>query len=132
VKKNDAFPSKYINGASVGDRQYLVKVSHAKGEMMGQGADAELKPVIFFDGTDKGIVIGNQVNWNMMEVLSGSDDTDNWGGTEILVRTEVASFGTQVFPNALRIKPPGEAAAGAIRGVPGSDPESTGEDGLPF
>jgi|TARA_R110000787_G_scaffold249714_2_gene355299 hypothetical protein len=129
---DSVFPSNYIKGTDIMDRQYLTEVAASKLVTMGQGRDAEDKVVIYFHGSDKGIVVGNQTNWKAMVRLSGQEDSDNWQGTKILVKTESTSYGSETFDHCIRIKHPKEALPTAINGVPGSHPDSSGDDDLPF
>lgn len=94
-----AFPSEYLKAADLGGRN--VKVVIDRVEMRDVGDDH--KPVLFFQGKEKGVVL-NKTNANNIALAYG-DDTDEWQGKEVLLFEAMVDFqGRSVA--AIRIRPP--------------------------
>jgi hypothetical protein len=79
--RTDVFPSKWLKAADV-DPAITVTIFECRYEVVGQGADAKTKPVLYFHGSTKPLVV-NQTNWDLLVGLSGHEDSDNWPGTVI-------------------------------------------------
>lgn len=75
---SQAFPSKYVSSADLQGRTVSVSISHVEMEEVGVG---EHKPVLYFQGKQKGMVL-NKTNASMLVTLFG-DNTDNWAGQPI-------------------------------------------------
>ena len=98
-----AFPSDYLKAADLQDRTIRVTMSHIKLEQIGQGDKQETKPVLYFQGKEKGLVL-NKTNANTIAAVYG-DDTDNWEGAEIDLFPAMVDFqGKSVA--AIRVKVP--------------------------
>lgn len=70
-------------------------------EVIGSGHDAEEKPVLYFNGKEKGLVL-NKTNAQTIASLH-SPETDNWPGRSISIfPTQVDFQGRQV--EAIRVK----------------------------
>jgi hypothetical protein len=77
-----AFPSNYLKAAELtGDVTYTIKGVEV--ETLGQGKDAEDKPVVYFNESDKGLVL-NKTNAATIGEMYG-DETNNWIGKRITV-----------------------------------------------
>jgi hypothetical protein len=101
VNINSAFPSKYLK-ADDADPDLIVTIRKVDMEKVGQGAKQETKPVVYFTGQDKGMVL-NKTNARMIAKIAGDDDTDRWPGTKIrIIATEVEFQGDLVM--ALRVR----------------------------
>ncbi len=99
---NQAFPSKYLKAADAEEADLIVTIARVKMETIGQGAKAEQKPVVYFTGLEKGMVL-NKTNAKMIEKIAKSDDTDNWTGVKVrVIATEVEFQGDLVM--SLRIR----------------------------
>ncbi len=87
---NSAFPSKYLKAdADVDDDGRIFTIKGVKVENVGKDDDAESKPVVYFEETDKGLVL-NKTNANFIVTILGDDDTDAWKGQQItLIATDV-------------------------------------------
>src|SRR5260370_42422182 len=66
-------------------------ISHVAIEVVGQGADAEKKGVLHFDGDDPKPLILNRTNATALEQAFGGD-TDAWSGHRIKIRTVATTF----------------------------------------
>lgn len=104
---NDAFPSNYLKASDLGEAQPVVTIDRVEVEPVGRGK--EMKPVLYFAGKAKGIVL-NKTNSKKIAEIAGSPDTDDWHGVAVkLFATEVDFQGETV--EAIRIKSPKQAAA---------------------
>jgi hypothetical protein len=113
VNIDSAFPSAYLKASDLGDSQPVVTIDRVEIEPVGR--DREMKPVVYFRGKDKGVVL-NKTNGNKIAALVGSKDTDHWAGCQVkLYATETEFAGETV--ECIRIK----AANGATR--PAARPE---------
>jgi len=102
---NDLYPSKYIKSADIGETDMILTINRVEFEDFGFGESKETKPVLYFDETDKGLVL-NVTNANTIASLYG-DKIDNWTGKRIaLFPTEVSFQGRQVMGTRVRMSPP--------------------------
>lgn len=94
-----AFPSDYLKAADLMDRNVKVVISGV--EMRDIGDDH--KPVLFFQGKDRGLVL-NKTNSNNIAIAYG-DETDDWVGKEIILYPAMVDFqGRSV--QAIRVRAP--------------------------
>lgn len=104
---NSVFPSKYLKASDLQGQDATVTISHVAIEDVG-GDDR--KPVVYFTGKDKGIVL-NKTNAAAIQNLYGAD-TDNWTGKRIILFPTQTDF--QGKPTAcIRVRlnaPPAEPA----------------------
>jgi hypothetical protein len=100
-----AFPSKYLKAADIGETDLALTIKEVVMETVGQGEEAEGKPIIYFNETEKGLVL-NKTNTNTIKGLY-SAETDNWVGKTIaLFATEVDFAGKQTLALRVRMRPP--------------------------
>lgn len=108
---NDAFPSNYLKASDLGEGQPVVTIERVDVEPVGRGK--EMKPVIYFAGKQKGMVL-NKTNSKKIAEIAESPDTDDWHGVQIMLfATEVDFQGETV--EAIRVKAPKRAPAPAAR-----------------
>lgn len=123
---NGAFPSTYLKAADLQGRRALVTISHVKLEDIGD----EHKPVLYFVGKEKGIVL-NKTNANMITEIVGSDETDHWKGKAVVLYVAKVDYqGRRV--DGIRVDYP---AAGSQPAPVAPPPPMTGEitaDDIPF
>jgi hypothetical protein len=101
MKISSAFPSKYLRAADLDGRQVTVEIAHVELEEVGTGE--EPKPVLYFQGKAKGVVL-NKTNANVIATLYG-DDTDDWTGQSVTLFSAHVDFqGRSV--EAIRVKIP--------------------------
>lgn len=99
MKISAAFPSDYLKAADLQDRNVLIKMDRV--EMQKIGDDS--KPVLYFMGKDKGLVL-NKTNATNISVVYG-DDTSDWHGQEIVLFPAMVDYqGKSV--EAIRIRAP--------------------------
>lgn len=123
---DSAFPSNYLKASDLGDKQPIVTIDRIEVEPIGR--DKEMKPVIYFQGKDKGLVL-NKTNAKKIAELTGSKDTDDWAGCQIRVYATETEFGGETV-ECIRVK-----AAGAQKAKPKPEPEPVHdleEDEIPF
>ena len=106
MKISAAFPSTYLKASDLQGRRVKVNMSHVSMEDLG----GDLKPILFFIGKDKGLVL-NKTNSNAI-VSTYGDDTDLWNGQVVeLYEAQVDFQGRQVA--AIRVFVPRQVPAAA-------------------
>jgi hypothetical protein len=107
VNINAAFPSTYIKASDLEGKTVTVTIREVKIEQIGRERDS--KPVLYFDGKEKGLVL-NKTNARKIASIAGDADTENWTGVRIAIfPTEVEFSGEMV--EAIRVKAPAASAA---------------------
>jgi len=82
------FPGKYVNANDLQGRDVIVTIDKIVMQPVG---DDETKPVCYFVGRTKGLIL-NRTNWSTLEEITGFDDSDQWPGTRILLKTVKVEF----------------------------------------
>jgi len=96
------FPGRYIKVGDLDGRDVVVVIKDVKLESVGQGQQS--KPVAYFRGTDKGLVL-NVTNSKRIAAIAGSNNTDDWRGTKItLYGTETEFQGDVVECIRVRVQ----------------------------
>jgi hypothetical protein len=97
----DIFPSKYLKADDVEDEDLTLTIKELKQEKMGpEDADGETKPVLYFDETDKGLVL-NVTNAKTIQGLYGKH-IEKWTGNKIVLFWTEVGFKGEMKP-AIRI-----------------------------
>ena len=124
---NEAFPSNYIKASDLNGQQPTVTIDRVEFEPVGQ--QREMKPILYFVGKEKGMVL-NKTNSKKIAEIAGSPDTDDWRGVHVkLFSTEVDFQGETV--EAIRIKAP-NAAKAKPKPEPTMDRDDVFDDSVPF
>lgn len=106
---NSAYPSNYLKADDLQGKSVTVVIQKVEIEEIGQGRDKESKPVLYFRGKDKGVVL-NKTNANTITKLYGGE-TDDWVGKAItLVPREVEFQGEMVLSIRVSLQKPGAPA----------------------
>lgn len=109
------FPSKWLAAADLDDSDLVVTI---RGCTQEEVTPTESKWVLWFEETEKAMVL-NKTNSKMIAQLLLSDDTDDWIGKQIvLFPTQVDFQGDQVDAIRVRKKLPKAAAKGGRKPVP--------------
>jgi hypothetical protein len=109
MRKSEVFPSRFLKAADLKNGRLTVEISEVVKESIVDGEDDQ--PVVYFEGQPKGLVL-NVTNWNMLEELSGSDESDDWVGLRIVLYVTKVDFQGRRVP-AIRIEPaPSKSSAG--------------------
>jgi hypothetical protein len=120
---DSAFPSTYLKASDLGDNQPVVTIDRVEVEPVGR--DKEMKPVIYFKGKEKGVVL-NKTNSRKIAELTGSKDTDDWGGCQIRLYATETEFGGEMV-ECIRVK-----AAKVDKPKPKPEPELVDDSEVPF
>lgn len=122
---NDAFPSNYLKASDLGDRQPVVTIDRVEIEPIGR--DREMKPVLFFHGKQKGLVL-NKTNSKKIAEIAGSPDTDDWAGVAVVIYATETEFGGETV-ECIRIKTTKPKAAARNRPAPVTPPPTERQPG---
>src|SRR5690348_13375927 len=84
VNINNAFESKHLKASDFPPGlKITVTIERVEVETIGQGKDQTNKPVVYFSGKKKGLVL-NVTNANMItEIAGGNTETEEWTGLRI-------------------------------------------------
>ena len=87
---SDMFPSKFLKAADLPGRSVVCEMSHVlPTDVTGSGKPDDVKPVLFFLGKQKGLVL-NKINGTMIE--EGYGDIEDWAGKSIELYESEAEF----------------------------------------
>jgi len=129
---NDAFPSNYLKAADLKGRSLIVTIDRVEFEAVGQ--KREMKPVLYFTGKEKGVVL-NKTNANKIMQLTESPVTEEWKGHSIVIYPTETSFQGEMV-DCIRVKAvPPNAKRPAPTPPPPPEPEPVVElndDDIPF
>ena len=103
---NSAFPSNYIKASDLNGSAVPVTINDVKVEQIGR--DRDTKPVVYFQGKTKGLVL-NKTNAKKIADIAGSPDTDDWAGVQILIFPSETEFSGETV-ECIRVKAPSRAA----------------------
>lgn len=108
MKRNDVFPPKYVNVSMLEDMggSFTGAIDRvAREEIKTQSGDTEKRAVVYLDGLHQGLIL-NATNWNTLETVTGSDDSDVWGDTTVTLFVDPnVPFGNKMV-SGVRIRPP--------------------------
>ena len=114
-----AFPSNYLK-ASDFEQDTVYTIKGVAMESIGQGRDAEDKPILHFEETDLGLVL-NRTNANTISGLYGVE-TEGWKGKKVTLFATEVQFGSEmVMAVRVRTRPPKTHTAPAPDAPPSSD-----------
>jgi hypothetical protein len=147
MRIGDAFPSRYLKASDIpldeeGNSTTLVlTIKDVKVETLGQGPDAQQKPVLYFHQTDKGLVC-NKTNAKALTELFRTDDTDDWIGKKVGLFVADVQFKDEMV-ESIRIKkkaptgppstmPIGPARPDEVEYVPQPAPADPAAEDCPF
>src|SRR3989304_235004 len=95
---NDQFPSKYLKATDLNGGEVTVTIKDCMVEEVGD----DKRPVLYFTGKDKGVVL-NKTNANNI-ADAYTPDTDEWVGKKVVLYTAWVDFqGRSV--ESIRIRP---------------------------
>jgi hypothetical protein len=96
------FPSRYLKVADLKGKDVTAMIKEVKLEAVGKGQDS--KPVAYFKGTDKGLVL-NITNSKRIAAIAGSEDTDDWTGHKVTLYPTETEFQGDVV-ECIRVRLP--------------------------
>ena len=109
---DELFPSNYLKATDLGDKTFKVKIDKIVFEEIGQ--DKQSKPIIYFNGVKKGMVL-NKTNGRAIAEMHGQA-TENWAGKEVELFSRLVPFQGVDVP-AIRVRAVAAAAAATTEGV---------------
>ena len=122
MKMSEEFPSKYLKAGDLQGREVRVIMQNVEREKIGD----DTKPVLYFKGKDKGIVL-NKTNAGTISDAYG-DDSDDWFEQPLILFSVMVDFQGKVGP-AIRCRVP---TAKDNKAAPRqADPISSGPDAMP-
>jgi arabinogalactan endo-1,4-beta-galactosidase len=124
MRISGAFPSDYLKAADLQGQSVKVVMAHV--EMKDIGGDH--KPILFFQGKDKGMVL-NKTNANNISAAYG-DDTDDWAGKELVLFEAMVDFQGKTVA-AIRVRTP-QAKDRAPQRQTGGVSDNLPRDEIPF
>jgi hypothetical protein len=133
MRISDQFPSDYLRAADLEGKELTLTIRNVAMEEV--GADRENKPVLYFEGQDKGIIL-NKTNAATIAELYG-DDTDEWPGEAITLFSAMVTYQGKTMPG-LRVKMPSRTKGPKSGGAPPAAapkqaaPSGVGDDEIPF
>ena len=98
---NDAYPSNYLKSSDLHGRRIKVEIDRVSMEEFNNKGKTETKPVLFFAGKAKGLVL-NKTN-AMLLASYFSPETDGWVGKTVILYSERVPFQGQMV-DSLRIQ----------------------------
>lgn len=93
MKLGEAFPSSFIKVDELKGRKVNLTISTVVYEKVGN----DNKLVAHFKETEKKLGL-NKTNANMLAMLLGSDDTDNWAGAKVTLKPDMTTFQGKPMP----------------------------------
>lgn len=127
---NESFPSNFLKAADLQGTTPTVTISNIKVEDIGE----DRKPVIYFAGKEKGIVL-NKTNANNIADIYGPE-TDDWIGQKVMLFTTFVDFqGRSVEAIRIRAAAKSNAAKAEAPAKPKSPPQfddDGADDDIPF
>lgn len=128
VSVNTAFPSKWLKAADLNNREHTLVIDRIIFEDVGDG---DPKPVMYFQGHQKGMVL-NKTNAQTLAYVHG-DEMDLWSGRQVVLFVQMVQFQSGMVP-AIRcrgIHSSGAAMPGAVGGPPAQQPTGSAPLGGP-
>jgi hypothetical protein len=110
---DDLFPSRFLKATELPEGELPVQIDYVQTEEMQKGG--EEKPVVYFVGGKKGLVLNKTNKDTIKEVFGG--ETDGWRGKNVvLYTTTVTMQGRQVL--AIRVRVPRQRPPAAVVPTP--------------
>jgi len=100
---NAAFPSNWLKAPDLGGQDVTVEMADVRLEEVGQGAEAEQLPVLYFTGQQKGLIL-NKTNARTISGLYGTE-TNGWSSRPITLFPTTTTYGSETR-DCIRIKAP--------------------------
>lgn len=105
-----AFPSRFLKAADLGDAAPIVTIDRVEIQSVGggQGQTKEDKPVVYFRGKEKGLVL-NKVNSKTIAGIASTRETEDWPGVQIQLFVAQVEFAGELM-SAIRVQSPRNVA----------------------
>jgi hypothetical protein len=118
VDIDKVFPSTYLRASDLDGAVVPVIIDRLEQELVGR--DKEIKPVLYFRGTTKGLIL-NKTNARKIVELLGEKDSDDWTGHRIALFAVDVEFQGSTVP-AIRVKAAPHRNGGAPTATQASRP----------
>ncbi len=131
MRIGDLIQSKWLKASDFSeDEDTVVTVKAIKEEELGQGADKELKYVLYFTELEKGLVL-NRTNIERLGKALG-EETDDWKGRKVAlyVDPDVTFQGKSAPAIRVRSKSPGKPAPKPVK--PAREPGEDDDEERPY
>ena len=104
-KTSDMMPSTYLKRGDVGVGVLWTIRGIQEENVGGDETDPQMKWVLYFKEAQKGLVL-NKTNITRIEQVTGSDDTDNWMGKQIVIYWDPTIEFMGEIKGGLRVRAP--------------------------
>jgi hypothetical protein len=103
---SEEFPSRFLNGKDIVGTDVPVTIQAVKKEkaFSKQKNEEEIILVVYFKDKKKGVVL-KKTRANDLKNIVGSDDTDRWINTQVIMYTEKKNAGGKMV-DSIRFKAP--------------------------
>ena len=119
MKLGAMYESKYLKKEDVGDGM-LVTIRAVQLENVAlEGQPEDNKPVVYFNETQKGLVL-NRTNGSLMIHYLGTDETDQWIGRQVVLYNDPTIQFQGKMVGGIRIRGADQAQTPAMGGQPGA------------
>lgn len=117
MKMSEFFPSRYMKAEDFAEGEVRVlTIRNVEPEQLGQGKEAQIKPIMSFREPDTKPLVLNKTNFGIIAKFYG-DDTDDWLGKKVALHVmEVEMKGDIV--QAIRVK----TKAPVVKAAPPPEP----------
>lgn len=122
---DDFFPSRFLKASDLQGRDIKVFIDHVEAEDFENDGKTERKPVVFFQGKEKGIVL-NKTNAGAIAQAYGYDYT-SWRGSQITLYTAMVDAWGET-KEAIRVRVTAENMRAVNDGQPEPDPTPVSAD----
>ncbi len=120
---NSCFPSSWIEAADFPDEQVLTVEEVTIEEV---GDDKDERPVVWFRGLDKGLIL-NKTNAGTISEMYGTE-TDEWTGKKVTAYATECQFGAKMVPCVrIRVRKPTAPAGRGRKGAAKEEPQGDDE-----
>jgi hypothetical protein len=121
--RHDLFPSRWLKAPDV-EMPTTATIARCVIETVGQGARAERKAVLYFEGALKPLVL-NKTNFDAIVTFTGEDDSDRWAAA-VVELFAIDVVGPNGPTRGIRVRRP--TARPAPRSDPGSAAPTANDD----
>jgi hypothetical protein len=119
-----SFPSKYVQVADL-DTPMVVTITHVSEENVGTEGAVQVKPVVYFRETRKGVVL-NKTRGEAIQEIAGSSDMDDWVNVRIQIQRGETLYQGKRVPCIDVVAPTPRTAS---RTKPPTPPPTTDDEG---
>ncbi len=104
MKFSDMFPGKFLKAADLNGNPVKAIIERVElQDVAGQGKEQDYKPVVFFQGKQKGFVL-NKTNGQVIAETYG-EDTDDWKAKEVELFPDKTPFQGKIV-DCIRVRIP--------------------------